>query len=62
MKIEWTAEASAELDHLLAYIAAQDPGAASLVAERVLRVEKSIASFPKAGRYDSETDTYDRYP
>ena len=61
MRVEWTAEASAELDHMLAYIAAQDTSAAALVAEWVQKVEENIAVFPKAGRYDSETDTYDRY-
>ena len=61
MKIEWTVEASTELDHMLAYIAAKDTDAAGLVAKRVLKVEANIARFPKAGKYDSETDTYDRY-
>ena len=61
MRIEWTQEASAELDHMLTYIAAQDINAAALVAERILKVEENILSFPKAGRYDAETDTYDRY-
>jgi len=61
MRVEWTAEASAELDHMLAYIAAQDPSAAALVAERIQKIEESIVTFPKAGRYDSETNTYDRY-
>ena len=61
MRIKWTEEASAELDHMLGYICEQDTSAAALVAERVQNVEKNIVSFPKAGRYDSETDTYDRY-
>jgi toxin ParE1/3/4 len=61
MRIEWTAEAAAELDHLLAYIADQDYMAAALVAGRVLKAEESIASFPKAGRHDAATDTYDRF-
>ena len=61
MSIEWTAEAVAELDDILSYIAAQDIGAAALVAERVIVAEASIILFPKAGRYDVETDTYDRF-
>ena len=61
MRVEWTVEASAEFNHMLAYIAAQDASAAGLVAERVLKAEESILAFPKAGRYDSDTDTYDRY-
>jgi plasmid stabilization system protein ParE len=61
MKVEWVTEAAAELDNMLAYIGAQNPSAAALVAGRILVVEQSIAAFPLAGRYDSETDTYDRY-
>lgn len=61
MKVEWAVEASAELDHLLAYIASQDISAASLVAERVIEAMKGIARFPRAGRYDTRTDTFDRF-
>ena len=61
MRVCWTPEAVAELDHMLNYIAEQDVGAALLVSERVLDVEEQIARFPKAGRHDAETDTYDRY-
>jgi len=46
---------------MLAYIAAQDTSAAALVAKRIQKVEENIVMFPKAGRYDRETDTYDRY-
>ncbi len=61
MKVEWTAEASTELDRILAYIASQDIAAASLVADRALKAEKGIARFPRAGRYDAETATFDRF-
>jgi len=61
MRIEWTEEASSELDHILAYIAAQDTYAATLVTRRIQKVEENLAMFPKAGRYDPETETYDRY-
>jgi plasmid stabilization system protein ParE len=61
MRIEWTEEAAAELDRMLAYIAAQDVSAAALVAGRVLRAEDNIRTFPRAGRYDHATDTFDRF-
>ena len=61
MRVRWTVEASAELDDILAYIAARDASAANLVAERVLKAEESIRRFPNAARRDAETDTYDRY-
>lgn len=31
------------------------------MAARVLKAEESILRFPKAGRHDVETDTFDRY-
>jgi hypothetical protein len=31
------------------------------IAERIFRIEKRIAKFPKAARYDIETDTYDLF-
>lgn len=46
---------------MLAYIAAQDPTAASLVAERVFRMEQSISDFPFAARYEADSGTFDRY-
>lgn len=56
MKIEWTAQAAAELDRMLAYIAAEDLGAAGLVAERVLTVEKqSCASREPAAMMQRPT-------
>ncbi len=61
MRIEWTVEAAAELDNMLAFIASHDTTAAALVAERVLKSEATILTFSKAGRYDPETDTYDIY-
>lgn len=61
MRVEWTEAAAAELDRLLAYIATQDMNAASLVAGRTLQAEGNILIFPKAGRYDHATDTYDRF-
>ena len=61
MKIKWSEEAQAELDHMLAYIASQDPYAAALVAERVIGMEANILTFPQAAQFDEETGTYDRY-
>lgn len=61
MKIEWAAEAAAELDDILSYIAAQNPSAAALIAERAVVAEERIQQFPRAGKYDAETDTHDRF-
>jgi len=44
----------------LADIAKDDAHAAMLVTERVLQIEQNIITIPKAGRYDKETDTFDR--
>ncbi len=61
MTVAWTAEAAAELDSLLGYIAAESPSAAAIVAARVVHAEQSIEQFPRAGRYDAETDSFDRF-
>jgi hypothetical protein len=45
MNIAWTVEAAEELERLLAYIASESRVAASAVADRVLRAERSIAQF-----------------
>jgi len=46
---------------MLAYIAAQDPSAAALVANRVIRAEKLISSFPRGAKLDGGSGTYDRF-
>ncbi len=61
MIIKWTEDAVADLDAMLAYIAMQDPHAAALIAERVLKAEEYIREFPRAASFDAETSTYDRY-
>lgn len=61
MIVRWTEHAIADLDGLLAHVAVQDPRAAALIAERVLKTEEYILLFPRAASYDAETDTYDRY-
>lgn len=61
MRVAWTRTALAELDNMLAYIAAEDATAARAVAARVLKAEETVLHLPKAGRYDVQTDTYDRF-
>jgi|GEM_PF-6773365 len=59
MRIEWTAEAAAELPAMLEFISCDNQAAAALVARRSLRAEQRILTFPLAGRFDTETSTYD---
>lgn len=61
MRIEWTVEAASELSNILSYLSEKDPGAAALVAGRVFAAEDRIRRFPKGGRHDVETDTYDQF-
>ena len=50
MRVHWTARAEIRLDAIHAYIAQDNPAAASRVTARVLRRSRQIATFPKSGR------------
>jgi plasmid stabilization system protein ParE len=50
MRVHWTARAEARLDAIHAYIAQDNPAAASRVTARVLRRSRQIATFPNSGR------------
>ncbi|ARQ59368.1 UNVERIFIED_ORG: addiction module RelE/StbE family toxin [Rhizobium etli] len=53
LRIKWTHRALARLDHIGAYIARHDPGAASRVIIRIRSIVESLPDHPlmgKAGR------------
>ena len=50
MKVHWTARAEARLDAIHAYIAQDNPAAASRIVQQVLRRSSQIAAFPDSGR------------
>lgn len=50
MRVHWTARAEARLDAIHAYIAQDNPAAASRVTARVLLRSRQIATFPSSGR------------
>jgi toxin ParE1/3/4 len=55
MRVVLTREASADLENVLGYIAANNPSAAAGVAARIDRTPSLIEDFPGAGRLDQET-------
>ena len=50
-RIVWTAPALDELDEIAAYIARDDPNAASELVERCLTATDRLLLFPEAGRH-----------
>ena len=52
LRIRWTDEAAADLQHHLDYILERNPRAAARLAERVLATEKLIRDWPEAAPLD----------
>jgi toxin ParE1/3/4 len=50
MKLRWTATALAEVDQILSYIAADNPGAAVTVADEIDAAVHRISDFPEFAR------------
>ena len=50
MRIRWTREALKDLDEAIAYIAADNRGAAERVAKAIKAAAKSLATLPNRGR------------
>lgn len=61
MTIKWSATASAELENIITYLHDYAPEVAQGFIDRLLVFEQNLAVFPRAGLYDKETDTYDRF-
>lgn len=61
MTIKWSVAASAELENIITYLHDYAPEVAQGFIDRLLVFEKNLAVFPRAGLYDQETDTYDRF-
>ena len=61
MRIEWTVEAEAELEEMLDYVSERSSQGANSLTQRIAKSLTSILTFPRAGKFDKETDTYDCY-
>jgi plasmid stabilization system protein ParE len=53
-KVVWTDAAAAELEAITAYVAAENPVAATRLAQRLVALADSLAEFPKRGRVADE--------
>ena len=60
IEVEWSPEASEDLELLLSYIAADSAQAANVVGHRIRLAERAIALFPRAGRSDSASGAWER--
>ena len=60
MKVVYTAEALGDVANILSFVAERSPSHAPDVAARIDMVPKALAIFPRAARYDRETNTYER--
>jgi plasmid stabilization system protein ParE len=60
MKVAYTAEAHGDVRQVLSFVADQSPSHAPDVAARIDMAVKAIGVFPRAARFDRETNTYER--
>ena len=60
MKVAYTAEALGDVAQVLSFVAEQSPSQARDVAARIDMAVKALGIFPRAGRFDRETETYER--
>jgi plasmid stabilization system protein ParE len=58
MTIRYTATALAETDHILRYIANEDPATAVLVGVAIKRAIAKLRLFPRMGAETDEPDVY----
>ena len=60
MKVAYTAEALGDVAQLLSFVADQSASHAADVAARIDTAVRALGIFPRAARYDRETETYER--
>ena len=60
MKVAYTAEALGDVAQVLSFVADQSPSHAPDVAARIDMAVKALGIFPRAARFDRETETYER--
>lgn len=61
MNIRWTTEALAELDTILYHAQKRDVLEAKNIRARIERVERNIATFPKAAYHNRAKGYFERY-
>lgn len=60
MKVAYTAEALGDVAQVLSFVADQSPSHAADVATRIDIAVRALGIFPRAARFDRETETYER--
>jgi plasmid stabilization system protein ParE len=57
--IRWTSEAVEDLEHILAFVAKQNPQGAATIATRIEEALLAIKAWPRACRYDATSGTHE---
>ena len=60
MKVAYTAEALGDVASILSFVAKRSPSHAPDIAARVDMAVKALKVFPRAARFDGETDSYEQ--
>src|SRR3977135_10977 len=60
MRVVYTADALGDVRQVLSFVADQSPTHAPQVAARIDLAVKALGVFPRAARFDRETNTYER--
>lgn len=60
MKVAYTAEALGDVAHILSFVTERSPSHAPDVAARIDMAVKALGVFPRAARFDRETEVYER--
>jgi toxin ParE1/3/4 len=51
LRVVWLQKSLSDLDEVFTYIAADDPGCAAVIVERIKRAAANLADFPYFGRH-----------
>lgn len=61
LRLQWSYDASTDLQDYLDYISERNTRAAARLAERVLAVEEVIRAWPQSASFDPDTGVYERW-
>lgn len=60
IRVRYTIESYRDIERILAYVEKNSPEYTSQVSERIEVAAKMLGVFPRAGRFDRESEVYER--